>query len=79
MQLALSFFLFALTSLIVLIYPLGRTVDILRHGLRTAQFAGHSVFAALVVSGRTETPRRGRFTLWINRRVAPNELAAGAT
>jgi diguanylate cyclase (GGDEF)-like protein len=40
LQLALSFVLFALTTLIILIYPLGRPVEILRRSLRAAQFAG---------------------------------------
>ena len=36
MQLALSLLLFALTAFIILTYPLGRPVEIFRHGLRTA-------------------------------------------
>jgi diguanylate cyclase (GGDEF)-like protein len=40
MQLALSLLLFALTAFIILTYPLGRPVEIFRHGLRTAVSAG---------------------------------------
>ena len=39
-HLALYFLLFILTTLIILTYPLGRPVEILRHGFRTAIFAG---------------------------------------